>query len=108
MHTQHTKKRGGKRRVYLSSGKTKKTKKTAKRTNDIIIGGGNDKDVCKTNINDLLLGDFKVGSTGSLSGNPKAFADDIKKEATGIGNVASGNWLAGPGPPPAFPKCVIM
>lgn len=109
MHTQHTKKRGHQRRIMkLSSGKTKKTKKAPKRASAIIIGGGNDKDVCKTNINDLLLGDFKVGSAGAISGSPKEFANDIKKEATGIGKVAGGNWLAGPGPPPAFPKCVIM
>ena len=105
MPNQHTKKRPHKRRNYPAN-TGKKTKKSTRRMN--ISGGGSDNNVCKTNINDLLLGDFNVGGTGSLSGSPKQFADDIKKEATGIGKVASGNWLAGPGPPPPFPKCVIM
>lgn len=63
--------------------------------------------VCSKNINDLLIGEFRT-NPNMLGSNPKNFANDIKKEANTVKNVASGNWLSLPGPPPNFPTCSIM
>ena len=66
-------------------------------------------DICsKTDINALLLGDFKVGRTGNLDSSIDDYAKSIKKDVSVVSNVAKGNWLAGPGPPPALPSCAIM
>ena len=80
-----------------------KTKKVYRLTGGASPSSG----ICKTNINDLLVPENKT-SMVSLTGDPKQFANDIKKQTTDIGNLGKSNWLAGPGPPPAFPKCVIM
>ena len=64
-------------------------------------------DVCSKNINNLLIGEFKT-NPNMLGSDPKNFANDIKKEANSVKNVASGNWLSLPGPPPKFPTCSVM
>lgn len=63
--------------------------------------------VCSKNINDLLIGEFRT-NPNMLGSDPKNFANDIKKEAGQVKNVASGNWLSLPGPPPKFPTCSVM
>jgi hypothetical protein len=63
--------------------------------------------LCSKNINDLLVGEFKRDKN-MFDSDPKKFAKDIKDEAGSFKKTASGNWLALPGPPPSFPKCVIM
>lgn len=95
------------RQKQTSTQKTKKKNRT--KPNSQAGGGPSSPEICtKTNINDLLMGDFKPRGDTSLSGSPKQFANDIKKQATDIGKVAGGNWLASPGAPPPFPKCTIM
>lgn len=64
-------------------------------------------DVCNKNINNLLIGEFRT-NPNMLGSDPKNFANDIKKEANVVKNVASGNWLSLPGPPPKFPTCSVM
>lgn len=64
-------------------------------------------DVCSKNINNLLIGEFRT-NPNMLGSDPKNFANDIKKEANVVKNVASGNWLSLPGPPPKFPSCSVM
>ena len=63
--------------------------------------------VCNTNINNLLIGEFRT-NPNMLGSNPKNFANDIKNEAGRVKDVASGNWLSLPGPPPKFPTCSVM
>jgi len=83
-----------------------KKKNSSKRLRSKQSGGGT-QPVCNQNINNLLVPEYKsIGA--SLSGNPKTFTNDIKKQASAVENVAKGNWLAGPGPPPPLPKCIIM
>lgn len=85
----------------------KKTGKLTKKTYKLAGGASPDSALCKKDINALLVPENK-NTYSSLTGDPKQFANDIKKQTTDIGNLGKSNWLAGPGPPPAFPKCVIM
>jgi len=90
----------------------KKTKKRQTKRNShhggYVSTSTSEKDgVCSKNINDLLLGEFKT-NPNMLGSDPKNFANDIKKEANVVKNVASGNWLSLPGPPPKFPTCSVM
>ena len=72
-------------------------------------GGAADAEMCaNTDINKLLMGNFNVGNPNKLQEGVDDYAKGIKKEAGVVGNVASGNWFEGPGPPPAFPTCAIM
>ena len=89
----------------------KKSKRQTKRTKQIHHGGNtatSAKDgVCNTNINNLLIGEFRT-NPNMLGSDPKNFANDIKNEAGRVKDVASGNWLSLPGPPPKFPTCSVM
>lgn len=98
----------------FSVAKTKKYshRHSQKQTRKINIHhGGNSPnikgDVCNKNINNLLIGEFRT-NPNMLGTNTKNFANDIKKEANVVKNVASGNWLSLPGPPPKFPTCSVM
>lgn len=98
----------------IRAAKTKRKRNPAKRhtsrtkKNNKLTGGANlESGLCKKDINELLVPENKTDGS-SLTGDPKHFANDIKKQTTDIGNLGKSNWLAGPGPPPAFPKCVIM
>ena len=98
--------------IKVSKTKRKRTpaKRTGKRTkkNYKLAGGASpDSGLCKKDINELLVPENKTAYS-PLIGDPKQFVDDIKKQTTSIENLGKSNWLAGPGPPPAFPKCVIM
>ncbi len=90
----------------LNKFNARKTKKSSKYK----LAGGADSDstgLCKKDINELLVPENKnIGS--SLTGSPKQFTDDVKKQTSDIANIGKSNWLAGPGPPPALPKCTIM
>ncbi len=93
--------------------KTKKIsrrKKICRQTKRKHYGGNStpEKDgVCNTNINNLLIGEFR-SNPNMLGSEPKNFANDIKNEAGRVKDVASGNWLSLPGPPPKFPTCSVM
>ena len=69
-----------------------------------IISGGAGDDICKRNINDLLLMDFGRKSSGSFDATK--FSSDLKKDVTGFKKSISGNWMAMPGPPPKL-DCTI-
>ena len=103
-----------KKNKKFSVAKTKKQRTSHSRKqsmkNHVYIGGNapNIKDdVCSKNINNLLIGEFRT-NPNMLGSDPKNFANDIKKEANVVKNVASGNWLSLPGPPPKFPTCSVM
>ena len=90
--------------------RAKKSKRQTIRNQQLHHGGNSTtaKDgVCNTNINNLLIGEFRT-NPNMLGSDPKNFANDIKNEANSVKNVASGNWLSLPGPPPKFPTCSVM
>lgn len=104
--------------TILKEKKTKKlqqthNKKSGRKTKSKHRGGyaaatpSSKSNICSKNINDLLVGEFKR-DTNMFDSDPKKFAKDLKDEAGSVKNAASGNWLSLPGPPPSFPKCVIM
>jgi len=93
-----------KRKRAVAKARNTRTKKNGKLTGG---GAGPDSALCKKDINEVLMPENKTVGV-SLTGDPKQFANDIKKQTTDIGNLGKSNWLAGPGPPPSFPKCVIM
>ncbi len=88
---------------YKKTRKGAHNKKHSKATQK--AGAGN---VCSRNINDLLLGDLKQGNAGSgMNKDISKLATDLKRDYNGVKKMASGNWLASPGPPPKL-DCTIL